>query len=76
MPSRRKVRASFGSRHIRSAMWRRGLAGSRASLVVALVLSAIRVFRRIASPKPTVLFRHKLAPGEVWQITARAAPPK
>lgn len=57
-------------------MWRRGLSGSQVSLAVALLLSAVRIFRRIATPKPTVLFRHKLAPGEVWQISAGAAPKK
>jgi hypothetical protein len=57
-------------------MWRRGLSGSQVSLAVALLLSAVRLFRRIATPKPTVLFRHKLRAGEVWQITASAATSK
>jgi hypothetical protein len=68
-----RLDTAYYAKRLRSTAWRRGLGGSQPYLVLAIVVSSARVLRRIASPKPEVLYRHRLQPGEVWEITARAA---
>lgn len=59
-------------RRLRATAWKRGMGGSQPYLVLAIVLTTARVLRRLATPKPEVVYRHALRPGESWVITARA----
>ncbi len=59
-------------KRLRSTAWRRGLSGSNPYLALAIGLTGARVLRRLANPRAEVIYRHKLEPGEVWEITARA----
>lgn len=71
-----KLDTAYYSKRLRSSAWRRGLGGSQPYLTLAIVLTGARVLRRIANPKPDVLYRHKLQPGEVWEVSARAVTKK
>ncbi len=68
-----KLDSAYYAKRLRSTAWRRGLGGSNRYLALAIGLTGLRVLRRLANPKPEVIYRHKLQPGEVWQITARAS---
>ncbi len=65
-----------GVARLRSHAWRRGMGGSQGYLALAVGMTAARVLRRVANPKPEVLYRHKLEPGERWEIVARAPEPE
>lgn len=50
---------------------RRGVRqGSRPWLVVGVVAAGATLLRRLASPKPEVVFRQRLEPGEALEIRA------
>jgi hypothetical protein len=66
-----KLDSAYYVKRLRSTAWRRGIGGSQPYLTLAIVLTTARILRRIATPKPEVLYRHQLRPGEVWEITAR-----
>lgn len=68
-----KLDRAYYAKRLRSTAWRRGLGGSQPYLALAITITSARVLRRLANPKPEVLYRHKLAPGEVWEISAVAA---
>ncbi len=51
---------------------RRGLAGSRAWTMVAVTAGALRLLRRIAEPKPEVLWRQQLRPGDRFEVVVRS----
>jgi hypothetical protein len=51
---------------------RRGLGGSRAWTIIAVATGAVRLLRRIAHPKPEVLWRQQLRPGDRFEVTVRA----
>jgi hypothetical protein len=53
---------------------RRGLAGSRAWLVVGMGLVGYRIIRRIAMSDPEVLYRTAVRPGDVFEIITRSRP--
>lgn len=53
---------------------RRGLGGSRAWMVVGISAAGVRVLRRLASPKPEVLYRTLLRPGDRIEVVTR--PPR
>lgn len=50
---------------------RRGLGGSNAWLVVAILAVGARVLRRLANPEPEVLYRTRIRPGDRFEISAR-----
>jgi hypothetical protein len=68
------VDRAYYAKRIRRSIWRRGLSGSQGYLALGIAYTGVRVLRRLANPKPQVLFRHKLEPGERWEITARTPP--
>ena len=59
---------------LRRATWtgiRRGLSGSRAFMILAILAVGARSIRRIARSEPEVLFRTKVAPGDIFVFGAR-----
>ena len=50
---------------------RRGIAGSRAWTMVAVAAGALRLLHRITKPKPEVLWRQQLRPGDRFEVTVR-----
>ncbi len=50
---------------------RRGMGGSRPWLIVGMVAVGTRALRRLANPKPQVLYRSALRPGDAFEIRAR-----
>ncbi len=50
---------------------RRGFGGSRPWLVVGIIAVGGRALRRLANPKPEVLFRTALRPGDAFEIRSR-----
>ncbi|GIU89236.1 MAG: hypothetical protein KatS3mg010_0335 [Acidimicrobiia bacterium] len=50
---------------------RRGLGGSNAWMVVAILAVGARVLRRLANPEPEVLYRTRIRPGDRFEISAR-----
>ncbi len=67
-----RLDVSYYSKRLRSTAWRRGLGGSQPYLALAITITGVRFLRRLSNPKPEVVYRHKLAPGEVWEIRASA----
>ncbi len=65
------ISRAYYAKRVRRGIWRRGLGGSQPYLALGIALAGVRMLRRLANPKPQVLYRHKLAPGERWEITAR-----
>lgn len=51
--------------------FRRGLGGSRPWLAIGMVTVGLRALRRLANPKPQVLYRAVLRPGEAYEIRTR-----
>ena len=58
-------------RRLTTAGLRRGLGGSRPWLVVGMIAVGTRSLRRLAHPKPEVLYRSVLRPGDAFEIRAR-----
>ena len=54
---------------------RRGLAGSRGWTTVAVATGAVRVMRRVRNPKPDVVWRQAMRPGDRFQVTVMEPPP-
>ncbi len=54
---------------------RRGVGGSQPWMVVAVVAGTVRVLRRVASPKPEVVWRQAMRPGDRFEIAVSDAPP-
>jgi hypothetical protein len=53
---------------------RKGFAGSRGWAMVAIGAGTVRLLRRMSAPKPEVLWRQKLAPGDSFEVTVHAPP--
>jgi hypothetical protein len=49
----------------------RGLSGSRAWATVAVVVGAVRLLRRITTPKPDVVWRQELSAGDRFEVLIR-----
>lgn len=58
-------------RRLTSTGMKRGMGGSRPWLVVGMVAVGTRALRRLAHPKPQVLYRSALRPGDAFEIRAR-----
>lgn len=54
---------------------RRGFAGSQPWMIVAVLAGTVRVFRRMTNPKPEVVWRQAMKPGDQFEVTVREAPP-
>jgi len=39
--------------------------------MIAVVLGTVRIIQRLASPKPGVVWRQRLAPGDAFKVTVR-----
>lgn len=50
---------------------RRGLGGSNAWMIVAILAVGARVLRRLANPGSEVLYRTRIRPGDRFEISAR-----
>jgi hypothetical protein len=50
---------------------RRGLGGSNAWMVVAILAVGARMLRRLANPKTEILYRTRIRPGDRFEISAR-----
>lgn len=50
---------------------RRGLGGSNAWMVVAILAVGARMLRRLANPETEVLYRTRIRPGDRFEISAR-----
>ncbi len=50
---------------------RRGLQGSQPWMIVGIVAGTIRVIRHLSSPKPEVIWRQGLQPGDRVEVTVR-----
>lgn len=48
----------------------RGFGGSRPWMIVGMVAVGLRAIRRMANPAPEVLYRAKVKPGDVFEITS------
>jgi hypothetical protein len=48
----------------------RGFGGSRPWMIVGMVAVGLRTIRRMANPAPEVLYRTKVKPGDVFEITS------
>jgi hypothetical protein len=59
---------------LRRATWtgiRRGMNGSRAFMILAILAVGARSIRRIARSEPEVLFRTKVSVGDIFVVGAR-----
>ncbi len=54
---------------------RRGLGGSQPWMVVAVLAGTVRIARRITHPKPDVLWRQAMRPGDRFEVTVSGPPP-
>jgi hypothetical protein len=54
--------------------FRRGMAGSRGWMILAISVSGVRVLRRLARHEDEVLFRTVVKPGDVFEIDVK--PPR
>jgi hypothetical protein len=50
--------------------WRRGRAGSRGWMVVAVAAGGVRLVRHVARDRDDVLYRTRVVPGDQFEITA------
>jgi hypothetical protein len=48
---------------------RRALSGSQTWTIVAIIAGTLRVVRWMSRPKPDVLWRQKLKPGDRFEVT-------
>lgn len=55
-------------RRLASMGLRRGLKGSRAWLALGIAVAGARMLRRLARPRPEVVYRTTLQPGEGLEI--------
>lgn len=55
---------------------RRGFQGSNAWAIVAVVAGALNILRRLAHPKPEVVWRQQLGPDDRFEVTVVSARPK
>jgi hypothetical protein len=53
---------------------RKGLSGSRGWAMLAIGAGAVRLLRRMSAPKPEVVWRQRLAPGDRFEVTVRPNP--
>ena len=60
-------------RRLTSTGLRRGMGGSRPWLYAGIVAVGLRLLRRLAHPEPEVLYRTRVKPGDIFEITARPA---
>jgi hypothetical protein len=51
---------------------RRGLGGSRGWAAVAIAVGAVRLLRNMSGPRPEVLWRQQLLPGDRFEVTVRS----
>lgn len=56
-------------RRVTKSGLRRGAGGSRPWMIAGIVAVGFRMLRRLANPKPEVLYRARLKPGERFEIT-------
>lgn len=56
-------------RRLLRAGFRRGVGGSRGWLAVGVAAGGLRLVRRLARPKPEVLYRAELRPGDAVEIS-------
>jgi hypothetical protein len=63
----------FGAllRRLTASGFRRGMSGSTPWLIVGVVVTGIRVLRRISIPEEQVLYRTAVKPGDVFEIVSR-----
>lgn len=55
---------------------RRGFQGSQPWMIVGIVAATIRVIRRLSAPKPDVVWRQAMQPGDRFEVTVRGEPKK
>jgi len=63
-------------RRLWATSWRRGRAGSRAWMVVAVAAGGVRLMRFVARDRDDVLYRTRVVPGDQFEIIASPAPKK
>jgi hypothetical protein len=61
-------------RRAMTAGMRRGFAGSRAWLIVAIVAGGARALSKLASREPEILYRTLVQPGDVFEIVTSTRP--
>jgi hypothetical protein len=58
-------------RRLTASGFRRGLTGSTPWLIVAILVTGIRILRRLSIPEEEVLYRTAVKAGDVFEIVSR-----
>jgi hypothetical protein len=59
-------------RRLTASGFRRGLTGSTPWLIVAILVTGIRILRRLSIPEEEVLYRTAVKAGDVFEIVSRS----
>jgi hypothetical protein len=59
-------------RRLSTAGFRRGFSGSRAWLIVGIVVGGARLLRRMARSDEEILYRTAIQPGDVFEVITKA----